>query len=99
MKQAAAYKLNQLAANARNIHCWASSTKAFKSYFGHGLSSFVLHGTEYIRTGGISWFWRKFRDGTIFKEEGMWYSARLLASNMSQLFISVFILLLGIFCM
>jgi hypothetical protein len=99
VKEAAAYKLNQLAMNARNIHYRAIATTASKTYFAHGLSSYNLHGTEYIQTGGVIWFWNKFWNGTIFYQEGMWYSARLVAANMSQLFVSVFILLLGISCM
>jgi hypothetical protein len=99
VKQASAYKLNQLAVNARDIHYRASSTTAFKTYFGHGLSSFALHGTDYVQVGGVFWFWRKFRDDTIFNQEGMWFSARLVAANLSQLIMSVFILMLGIYAM
>jgi hypothetical protein len=99
VKQAAAFKLNQLAINARSIHYRASSTSVFKTYFGHALSSYTLHGTELVRAGGLFWVWRKFRDGTIFSEEGLWYSARLLAANLSQFFIPTFLLLWGIFYM
>ena len=95
VKKAAAFKLNQLAVNARSIHYRESSASAFKTYFGHALSSYALHGTEYIRAGGLFWFWRKFRDGTILQEEGLWYSARLVAANMSQYFVPILIILMG----
>jgi hypothetical protein len=96
VKEAAAYKLNELAVNARNLHYRANATTASKTYFAHGLTSYNLHGTEYVQAGGIIWSWKKIWDGTIFNQEGIWYSARLVASNISQLLISIFILLLGI---
>lgn len=99
MKKAAAFKVNQLVTNARDIHYRAGSTSIFKTYFGHALSVYTLHGTEYVRTGGFFWFWRKFRDRTIFKEEGLWYSARLVAANMTQFFSPILILLMGLYYM
>jgi len=99
VKKAAAFKLNQLAVNARGIHYQESTASAFKTYFGHALSSYTLHGTEYIPAGGLFWFWRKFLDGTVLMEEGLWYSSRLVAANMSQFFTPILILLIGKLCM
>lgn len=96
MKQAAAFKLNQLASNARNLHYSMTPSSVFKTYFSHALSAYALHGTEYIQAGGLFWSWRKIRDGTIFNEEGLWYSARLVAVNMSQFFSPILLLLIGV---
>jgi hypothetical protein len=96
VKKSATFKLNQLAMNARSIHYQESSASAFKTYFGHALSSYTLHGTEYVSAGGLLWFWGKVLDGTILKEEGIWYSSRLVAANMTQFFTPILILLLGI---
>jgi hypothetical protein len=99
IKQSAAFKLNNLATNARNIHYKGTTTDVFKTYFSHGLSSYVLHGTKYVKEGGILWFYRKLVDQSLFTEEGMWYSARLVASNLSQLLMCFFILMLGTYYM
>jgi hypothetical protein len=96
IKKSAAFKLNQLAANALTIHYQESSASVFKTYFGHALSSYTLHGTEYVPAGGLLWFWGKALDGTILEEEGLWYSSRLVAANMIQFFTPILILLLGI---
>ncbi|VEU37742.1 unnamed protein product [Pseudo-nitzschia multistriata] len=95
IKQSAAFKLNLLATNAMDIHRCTSSPKVFLTRFGHGLSAYSLHGTRYVKAGGLFWCWQKFRDQTIFEEEGMFYSARLIASNLSQWFVSFFVLVVG----
>ena len=95
IKQAAAYKLNTLVTNARDIHRRVPTNKVFVTYFGRGLSTYALHGTRYIKTGGLFWFWRRVYNQTIFYEEGIFYSARLIASNLSQCFISILIVVFG----
>jgi hypothetical protein len=95
VEKATAFKLNQLAMNARSIHYQQSSTSAFKTYFGHALSLYALHGTEYICAGGLYLFWRNSGDGTILKEEGLWYSAHLVAAKMLQYFVPILIILMG----
>lgn len=95
IKQAAAYKLNTLVTNARDIHRRVSTNKVFVTYFGRGLSTYALQGTQYVKTGGLFWFWRRVHNQTIFYKEGIFYSARLIASNLSQCFISIFIVVFG----
>lgn len=96
VKSAAAYKLNSLAGNACKVMSQESNCTVFKTYFGHGLSAYANHGTQYETCGGFFWLVRKILDKTIYSEEGVWYSTRLLAGNMAQFIIALFILLFGI---
>jgi hypothetical protein len=96
VKTAGAHKVNQLVRNAMKLMKNQSNSSVFKTYFGHGLSAFALNGVSRKNTGGFFWHWASCRDRSIFEKEGIWYSTRLLASNFTQLAISIFILLLGI---
>lgn len=37
--------------------------------------------------GGIFWVWKKILDGSLFSEEGVWISGRVLACNFAQLMV------------
>ena len=66
--------------------------------FGVALLNFQASVDEREVVGGIPWAFKKMWNGTIFHKEGVWIHARLIASNMSQVFVAVFFvfLLIGI---
>lgn len=96
VKTAGAHKLNILVGNAAQLMDSQSPSSIFKTYFGQGLSAFSVNGVSKEKTGGVTWLWRRVYDKSIFEKEGIWYSTRLVASNVAQLCVCLFILILGI---
>jgi len=95
VKSAGANKVNLLVRNAMVLMETQGVSTLFKTYFGHGLSAFAVSGTTEEQAGSFTWLFRKMRDQSILKEEGIWYSTRLLVSVLTQLSIALFIILLG----
>ena len=75
-----------------------SHTSSTGGSFGVALLHFQASADEREVVGGIPWAFKKMWNGTIFHEEGVWIHARLIASNMSQVFVAVFFvfLLIGV---
>ena len=95
-KAAMHYKINKMVNNAVEIHHSDDKQNIVKTCFGHALHVYSKwHRTE--RTGGLVWSWKQIWSGKIFRQEGIWYSARLIAANMSQYIVVLYILLSGIY--
>ena len=62
--------------------------------YGNALLNFEATRNDREQVGGILWAFRKMWDGSIFEEEGVWLHARLIASNLSQVFVAVLFLIL-----
>lgn len=62
--------------------------------FGKALLHFQATSDLKEWTGGILWSFRNMWNGKIFKEEGVWLHARLIAGNLSQVFVAVFFVLI-----
>ena len=98
VKKAGAHKINHLVENAMTLMKRPGVSSVLKTYFGRGLSAFTSSSAISVEehAGGFFWMWQRVRDQSIFEKEGIWYSTRLVGSNLTQLSVSVFILLLGI---
>mmetsp|Transcript_18286 Transcript_18286/g.33150 ORF Transcript_18286/g.33150 Transcript_18286/m.33150 type:complete len:1010 (-) Transcript_18286:165-3194(-) len=105
IKRAAAYKMNRLIRNALQIHdssLYNSNNKGRddtndETSFGSALVNFSVRGSgELEDVGGFVWTWKKIFNGTLFSQDGVWLSGRVLAANFAQLSITAFILTFGI---
>jgi hypothetical protein len=96
IKQAAAYKLSGMVQNARDILRVRDLDGVVDTNFGQGLIAFSKHGNRFREEGGFLWTWTKLFNDELMTREGIWFSARLLASNISQYIVSVFVLLAGL---
>mmetsp|Transcript_18634 Transcript_18634/g.35444 ORF Transcript_18634/g.35444 Transcript_18634/m.35444 type:complete len:1067 (-) Transcript_18634:77-3277(-) len=96
LKSATHFKINRLVDNALAIHdsTDAASEQIVMSRFGHALHAFSkFHETE--RVGGFFWTWEQIWDGSINRQEGVWYSARFLAANVAQYVVALGVLVGG----
>lgn len=96
IKQAAAYKLSEMVRNAEELLKRREHESVVDTNFGHGLLSFSKHGKHFREEGGYRWTWKRVFNNELLNREGIWFSTRLLASNISQYTVSVFVLLAGI---
>lgn len=90
LKQAASYKMNLMLRNACEVHEVAefdgrTSFGEGDTAYGKAMLAFARHSdrTEEI-TGGILNTWRKIFDGSLFTEEGIWFTTHMLAANFAQ---------------
>lgn len=98
-KQAAYHKVEQATQNAMQLAKGSVSNRSiFNSYAGHSMYNFVAESENapVQQVGGFFWTWRKIQSGKMFFEEGIWFSSRLVAANVLQIAIVVFLLILGI---
>lgn len=105
LKRAAARKLDGVARNALDVHAADDGGVLTTTCFGRGLLNFAVASSEGGRNrggasrsedaGGFLWVWSRILGGTLLEEEGIWISARVLAGNLGQLFLCVFILMAG----
>jgi len=58
--------------------------------------AFEKSGKVFVPSGGFSWTWSRIFNLSLFKDEGIWLSARLIASNAAQFIVAVFVLIAGI---
>jgi len=86
--------MNEMTKNAIAIAESKDEDAVVGSYFGQGLMRFSKKG-GYKKVGGFSWTWARIFDRTLFTEDGIWLSARLLSSNVAQFLVSVFVILAG----
>ena len=97
MKRAANFKLTKLLLQGHALH----STEAWKYFLkekqdtvdmGHGddvvMKNFVLYGNQQEKAGGILWTWKRILTRTIFEEEGIWISTRLVIIQTGQIIVS-----------
>ena len=95
-KAAMHFKINKMVDNAVDIHHSSDKQNIVKTCFGHALHVYSKwNKTE--RVGGLVWAWKQIWSGDMFREEGVWYSARLIAANVSQYIVVLYILLAGIY--
>ena len=95
LKNATSFKLNRMVENAMDIHKADDNQNVVKTCFGHGLQVFSkFNKVETI--GGFVWYWKKLLSGELFRQEGLWYSSRLIAANISQYIVVLYIVLSGI---
>lgn len=96
IKRAGAWKLNGMTKNALDLAEHKDPDAVLETHFGQSLLAFSRAGKKYQDAGGFLWTWKRIFSGELFRQEGLWLSARLLASNMSQFIVSLFVLIAGI---
>jgi hypothetical protein len=86
-KKACSLKLNRLLENARAIHKNSITEVSGESEttFGRALLCFTKSTDHKEDVGGKLWAWRKI------SEEGIWLSTHLLAGNLAQFTICLFL--------
>jgi hypothetical protein len=94
VKLASSFKVNRLVRNANIIHK-SSSVEAFnesETTFGRALLSFSKASDQTETIGDSLWVWRKLLKLELFEEEGVWLTTHLLAGNLAQFTICLFII-------
>ena len=108
MKQAAHYKTIEMMKNAVSLHSGTISTNTRKSNGRNGskraspgsslgtalLNFFTVEQTESV--GGFLWCWKKFLRGDLFYKEGISLSGRVIAINLIQGCLVIYVLIGGI---
>lgn len=96
IKQSAAYKVSVMVDNAVDLASDKDQDTVLETHFGQGLLAYEKLGKRFTPSGGFAWTWRRIFNLSLFKEEGIWLSARLIASNAAQFIVAVFVLIAGI---
>jgi len=95
LKKAAAFKTKEMVRNAIHVVRKQQKGSVLETHFGQALMVFSKEQkTKYV--GGIKWTWQRIYNGQIFQQDGIWLSARLVSSNMTQVIVTVFVLIAGI---
>lgn len=95
LKEAASYKMNKLVANALQIQNVNERESVVDTHYGQALLAFAKLGEKYERIGGFKWAWQQIFSGDLFRKEGVWLSARLLAGNTSMIIVAIWVLISG----
>ena len=92
-KKALARKMNQMVTNALSVVKEVDDDLVMSTNCARALQSFASkRGIRYERVGGMRWVWSSISNKEIYCKEGIWYSARLLASNLAQWVVCIYIL-------
>ena len=92
-KKASSFKINRLICNANAIHKNAATGVAGESEttFGRALLCFSKSSDRTEDVGGHLWTFRKLYNMELFEEEGVWFTTHLLAGNLAQITICLFL--------
>lgn len=96
IKQSAAQKVSVMVNNALDLAANKDRDTVLETHFGQGLLAYEKFGKRFTPSGGFAWTWRRIFNLSLFKDEGIWLSARLVASNTAQFIVCVFVLIAGI---
>jgi len=97
LKRAASYKMNLMMRNACEVHKTAQfddrSSRGEGETVGNAMLTFTKSSdrTEDL-PGGVIETWKRIFSGSLFEEDGIWFSTHLLAGNLAQ---STLFLVLG----
>jgi len=94
IKRAAAFKMNRMVENAVEIALKKEQQSVVITYFGQGLMNFGKDNRLEWSFGLIDTI-KALYSGEIFHQEGVWLSARLVASNIGQFVVVVLLLIQG----
>ena len=94
-KRAAAHKINVLLKNALDLVTPTETDVFLDTHYGQGLLAFAKHGKRYEDIGFL-WILKRIYSRDAFDREGIFLSARVLAANISQYVVTVFVLIAGI---
>lgn len=96
-KRSAAFKLQAMMNNALKIVTIEDDDdrNLIHKYYGYSIQKFAKKGKEFRTAGGFIWAWRRLYEGKVLSRDGIWIPARLVASNIAQCIVAVFILWRG----
>ena len=105
MKRAANYKLTKLLINAYVLHN-PNASKYFNeknesvdttSKDDIAMKNFVLYGDQREPSGGVFWTWKRLLTRSLFEEDGVWISSRLVVIQCAQLIASALVVGIMVF--
>lgn len=95
IKRSAIFKVDQMLNNAYDVHQEVIRDKerrrtsiaddTFLSNFGQATNMFSKRAGLTVYVGGVGWAWKSIRKGTLFTQEGIWLSGRLMAGSVFQI--------------
>lgn len=95
-KKAMAYKLNTMIENALLLVKQYDRDNVIDTYYGRAIQAFSKYGVRSTENvGGTFWTYKNIWNKHIFDREGVWYSVRVLASNIGQLIVCIFVIWAG----
>ena len=93
VKQSASLKINNMVINALKVSKAAEGAdNVMDTYFGQNLMAFSKVATETKLFGGYGWVVRNIWNGDLFRKEGIWISAKILANMLTMAIISIYLL-------
>jgi hypothetical protein len=85
VKSAGARKVHAMIHNALHVAKHKDRESVMKTHFSQALFNYSNYGVyKQEIVGGFFWTWRQMFSGKLFSREGVWYSTRLVASNVAQ---------------
>ena len=96
VKRAAAHKLSVMTRNAIEIAEYKDQDAVLDTHFGQGLHGYARLEQRTERIGGFTWTWKRIFAETLFDEDGIWLSSRLVSNNMTQFVVCVFVVIAGV---
>ena len=95
IKQSALFKVDQMLNHAYDVHQevirdkekrrTSTADSSALSNFGQATNAFSKRDGLTVYVGGTSWAWKSIRRGTLFTQEGIWLSGRLVAGSAFQI--------------
>jgi len=97
IKHACSLKMAAMAQNALEIvRMKEKENVALNTHFGQALDAYAKTGKKYAIVGGFFWIWKRVLTNKVYEEDGIWISTRLIASNMAQFIVSLYVLIAGL---
>lgn len=84
IKNAAAYKIDTMVANALKVHHVKKQESVVPTHFGQALLNYAESIPQSTKVGGFCWTWRMIWSRDLFRHEGVLFSGRLLSTNFIQ---------------
>jgi hypothetical protein len=96
LKGAGQHKLDLMTKNALNLLGKKEREGVLGTHFGRGLHNYSVSGDTVEKSGGFRWTWKRIFDNSAYSEHGLWFSDRLISSNIAQYIVCVYVLIIGI---
>jgi hypothetical protein len=97
LKHAGAHKIDLLTKNALSVLGERQRVGVLGTHFGRGLHNFAESGENRKMSGGFIWTWTRLLDGRHLRDYGIWFSSRLISSNIAQYCVCIYVLVAGIY--
>jgi hypothetical protein len=97
LKHASAHKIDLLTKNALSVLGERQRVGMLGTHFGRGLHNFAKSGENRKMSGGFWWTWTRLLEGRHLRDYGIWFSSRLISSNIAQYCVCIYVLIAGIY--